>query len=64
MDHSSSDEDEEDEEQEEEEEEIVDTDLNVEVYKEQSSPKQSVDDDDKAKPRFAISHKLSRFYLI
>ena len=38
-----------------EEEEVVDTDLHVEVHKEQSSYME----DSKTKPRFAISHKLS-----
>jgi hypothetical protein len=42
-----------------EEEEIIDTDLHVEVNKEQSSPQNSNNDDNKVKPRFAISHKLS-----
>ena len=41
-----------------EEEEVVDTDLHVEVHKEQSSPRNSMEDS-KTKPRFAISHKLS-----
>ena len=45
-------------------EDPVDTDLNVEVYKELSSPQHSHIDENKVQPRFAISHKLSIIHFI